>query len=397
MIFILQYTSALVNLNENSSPAQIPVPFNNTDVERPFYIPVFKEIGEPITNTTTNPDIPGQVFILPTVWTFYLGFLVSTIRIHQLWVDAAVILILNIFFLYFYSTLYELDITLNSKGTIYKTLKEIDDQTEEKINQTFRNSSVASSQLSFSKISDSYLDNQASESFKEKKTKGYYDAMKYVDRLKNKMFLPKFYDGLSTVICSTSSIITLILLLMISFQIKGLVNLFYVCYCLWFISKSMNFVYQRNWRFPTSLQKVLKPFVIFELLIQFAFQVPFRVIHRETNDLDGWQGIIGLVRIWDLDDDNLPYLSHMSNLVLKCIMFALILIQQNIFNSEEYEVFIRSKLAEIRSFSDRKAESMAYLYNNRKLRITMENSFEKDKMMRKLGKNNNLTFYSPGS
>jgi len=65
-------------------------------------------------------------------------------------------------------------------------------------------------------------------------------------------------------------------------------------------------------------------------------------------------------------------------------MYSFIIAQENILQCEEYELFTKKTLSSIRSFSDRKTESMAYLYNNQKLKITVENQFEKDKMMKKL-------------
>ena len=136
------------------------------------------------------------------------------------------------------------------------------------------------------------------------------------------------------------------------------------------------------------------PFVIFELIIQFAFQVPFKQLHRNGTEPDGWQRVIGLINIWELGEDNLPTFDNISNIVLKCLMLAFIFLQNNICQSEQYLSFTRTRLAAIRSFSDRKAESMAYLYNNEKLKITMKNQLEKDKMMRKLGNFNTINSFS---
>lgn len=172
---------------------------------------------------------------------------------------------------------------------------------------------------------------------------------------------------------------------MIAFQIKGLINLFYILFCLWYIAKSANFVFQKNWSFPFYLEKLLKPVVMAELIVQFAFQVPFRQIHETDYQPETWQMVIGLVNIWKLNDDFLPEFMNVNTIIYKCLMFSFILIQQSIFHSEEYHGFTRKTLATIRSFSDRKSESMAYLHNNHKLKVTVKNQYEKDKMIKKLG------------
>ena len=374
-IFVLQYSSALSNLNNTMSPSKFPVPFNNVTHDRPIPVPVYKQFGIPITNRTMT-DESENTLILPTKWTFFLGFIISPARLNELWVDLIAIIAMNYFFIYFYSASYELDMNLNTREAVAQILNEDKNQdSESKImhrsnrEEMKRNNSMASNEI-----------------LRKTKVSTYYDAQKYIDKIQSKMLIAKFYNSISTAICATSSIISLVCLLMIAFQIKGLINLIYIVFCLWYLSKAVNFVFQKNWTFPIYLGRILKVVVILELILQFGFQIPYSAIHKNenANGSKSWQKIIGLVNIWTLGDNKLPIYTDTSNLVLKCFMYAFILVQQNIFSSEEYEEFTMKTLANIRSFSDRKAESMAYIYNNQKLKVTIENQFEKDKMMKKL-------------
>lgn len=158
---------------------------------------------------------------------------------------------------------------------------------------------------------------------------------------------------------------------------------------MYFISRAINFVFQTRWKFPWYLKKVLKPIVIAEIILQFMYQIPYDQLHAGEENPKGWQRIIGFISVWQLDKDtNLPVIVNVSNLILKCIMYSFILIQQYIFVSREYMTFINVTLSQIRNLSERKAEAMAFLYNNMKIKITIQNQFEKDKMMKKLARVN---------
>jgi hypothetical protein len=69
-------------------------------------------------------------------------------------------------------------------------------------------------------------------------------------------------------------------------------------------------------------------------------------------------------------------------------MYAFIILQENIFASKEYKHFISNTLGDIQRLSDIKATAMAYLYNNNKIKTTINNQFEKDKMIKKLAQVN---------
>lgn len=282
---------------------------------------------------------------------------------------------------------------LNTKDAVCKTLNEIENKAEDSVIMSVQGSIAENSHDRINSIQDEEEKNQSArktmkESILEKvKTTSYFEAQKYIDSVKNKMLIVTMYKGLTIAICSTSSVVSLVCLLMIAFQIEGLINLFYICFCLYYLTKVTNFVYQKNWTFPQNLRRILKPFVMAELFLQFGFQLPVSNIHDNESKSSSWQRIIGFIPIWRLSEvDNFPETINVSNLVLKCIMFAFILIQQNIFSSPDYRIFCIQTLSGIRTLSDRKAEAMAYLYNNFKLRTTIQNQFEKDKMMKKLGK-----------
>jgi len=87
----------------------------------------------------------------------------------------------------------------------------------------------------------------------------------YIFQKKKKMVMRVLHTTLVDISCSISSVLTLLSLLLISFNTTGLINLFYVVFCLVFLYQMKSFIFQKRWTFPIYLEKLLKPFVFIEI------------------------------------------------------------------------------------------------------------------------------------
>jgi len=377
---MLQYLSALANLSDQNSPSVFPTPFNDKNVERPIKVPLYKELGKTFTEKETSGTQEGE--LVPTKWSFFLGFLITHNRVDLLLLDWFVVILMYYFFTYFYSVSYELGIELNKNEVYAQAVQQIENEVEESVVEKFKES-IGHNDSIQEESEHSFRNSISSRKGSSKK-----EAMTYVDKVKKKMLIYKLYNSISVGISATSTIISLVCLLMIAFQVQGFINLFYICFCLYFIAQAINFIYQKNWKFPLYLRRILKPMVILEILIQMLYQTPVDAVHKNEADPKSWQKIIGFYPIWSISDDNIPISISTSNVIYKCFMYAFIILQENIFESKEYKSFTNITLFDIQRLSDQKAEAMAYLYNNGKIKTTISNQFEKDKMIRKLAQVN---------
>ena len=381
LVFIvaLEYCSALVNLSYLNSPSEFPSPFNDRGVDRPIKVPLYNNLDSPFTEIVKSGQDAGQ--LRPTKWAYYLGFVISSNRVNMLWFDFIMIIMLHYFWIYFYSISYELKISFDTDATIIKALQ-IKDEAEKSARRSVLHES---NEDEYNLVKEDSFKSMA----KVNKNSDVKNTLLFIDKIRKNLLIYKFYSGVWVAVSSTSSIITLVWLLMIAFQIQGFINLIYICFCLYYIVKAVNFVYQHNWTFPDRLKRVLKRMVMAEIFLQCLYQIPFDSLHNNETNPKGWQQIIGFMSLWDLNTTtNIPFSINVSNLLLKCWMFANILLQENIFKSKEYHVFIASSLAQIRILSERKADAMAFLYNNFKITTTIRNQFEKEAMMKKLAQVN---------
>ena len=121
-------------------------------------------------------------------------------------------------------------------------------------------------------------------------------------------------------------------------------------------------------------------------MLQLLFQIPVSEIHKNEKSVKNWQSIIGFYSIWDLNKEGLPKTINVSNVVYKCFMYAFIILQQQIFSSQEYKDFTYYTIRNFQDLSKIKGDSIAYLYNNFKIQTTIKNQIEKNNMIKKLNK-----------
>jgi hypothetical protein len=309
-IMMIEYLSALSNLSTINSPSVFPSPFDDRGVERPIKVPFYRELGDPITELVKSG--PDQGDRRATKWAFYLGFLISTDRLNYLWLDWIIIILLNYFFVYFYSISYELGVDLNTQDTLFKAVQRIDNEVEESMHEKMKESIVHNDS-----IQDLTANGSRSGSVFKRKNMERREVLDYVQKVKKHMLVFKIYNSFSVGISAASTIVSLVCLLMIAFQVQGLINMFYICFCLYFITQSINFIYQNNWNFPLHLKRVLKPIVIFEIMLQILYQIPVEALHKGEDDPKGWQKIIGFYPIWRIGTDFLPESISTSNVIYK--------------------------------------------------------------------------------
>ena len=187
---LVQYCSVLLNMSYETRTSIFPDPFQDPLKPRPIPIPIYRQFGLPISNITVVPS-QGCELPVPQPWGFFLGLIVSRTRFNNLWVDFLAIIFMYYFFIYFYSISYELDMGLNTKEAVSKTISEINHEVGDSVIQSF-------AEIEENKNGD-YHSSYDEIVAKSKKT-NYYEAQKYIDKIKSKMILAKFYDGVSTTI-----------------------------------------------------------------------------------------------------------------------------------------------------------------------------------------------------
>ena len=253
LLSILEYVIALTNISAENSPMEYPIPFN-PDL-RPYEdsvlpIPWYTKISY----FDSYPD-----------WSYYLGCTETQRARSAIWYEWSCMLICCIYFTVFNSVIVDKNLDINVKQSIISLLEQDEAANDDGSNKNSRKShgsNTSSKNISQFKsmmgmkrgstIADAYLSQEKI-------------VDRYIQKQERSMILRMVGNYAIDFFCSISSILSLLSLLMMSFDTSGIINIFYVVFCLTFLYHMKNFALQKNWKFPYYLQTVLKPFVYFEI------------------------------------------------------------------------------------------------------------------------------------
>lgn len=108
-VYIFQYGLAISNISEKNSPMKFPNPFNNDEKLSLLSMPWYKSIPFFVDNH-------GE-------WAYYFSLMISAKRVQNLWFDGAILLLANVYFITFYSTIYDNDVEISNDKNINDIIK----------------------------------------------------------------------------------------------------------------------------------------------------------------------------------------------------------------------------------------------------------------------------------
>ena len=184
-------------------------------------------------------------------------------------------------------------------------------------------------------------------------------------------------------VCSIGGLLTLIFLLIITFDQTGLVNFVYIVFCLYHIFNFRKFLKHEEYTLPKHL-KYIKVFIYIDLLINIIYQVPLTELHKGDGE-NSWQKVIGVFSFSYISKSTKELeFKNVGVIVTKAIMFCLVLLLDNLVKSPTYQQFINEKLTHFKEIAMSKARCLTFMYNNNKLRKIIKIQYEKDGMIQKI-------------
>ena len=102
------------------------------------------------------------------------------------------------------------------------------------------------------------------------------------------------------------------------------------------------------------------------------YQIPLDSMHRGECNYSNWQDIIGLYPLWGpIEEDSgvrCSLTESRTEIMLKLLLFVLVSLQSQIFASRDYRKFQLKTLSQYRSMSQTKAQCLAFIFNNKKIK-----------------------------
>jgi len=151
-----------------------------------------------------------------------------------------------------------------------------------------------------------------------------------------------------------SHIFSLFILLLLGVYSGGLINLLYVIFCVAFMQYDLfSQMGVKSWSLPRYVKFPLKPYIFIDLTVQFIIQIPWFLTYSDSNLLQ----FIGMQRIEE----------NSWLVILKSIMLSVILYQDRICATEQYDRCCLHEREKIQKLSVIRKNCMAYLYNNKRI------------------------------
>ena len=352
---------------------------------------------------TTNPFISkevvlniNQIFHLPWYtdyrWSTFLSLGTNRYQIISLWLDVAIILILYFYLEHFSFTVFietkkSLDLKIISKR-YYKKFSELKSISAEEYKSFIRAMKVSYNiELipSFETTRDKKVKEYLYKPFNKITMKLLYlfKGDKRYFKLKNNSKKNILNKIRGFIYISFQYLFLLITLLISSFS-QGFIGFGYMAFSIFYIYKSNCFLKGRRWTLLNGIRYFMKPYLYFDILTQFIFQIPLDKYKKNEKVFEKFFKLFGYVKIADYSSQK-DFISGVSCfiVILKILCAFLMLLQENMYTSFDFKKFILKYHYEYMQKTYVKGKLHSFLFNNQ--RVSLMN--DRDNENRKVHKN----------
>ena len=123
-VYIFQYGLAISNISAKNTPMTFPDPFDNDIKLEGMNIPWYKSVHFFVQDN-------GE-------WAYYCSLMISAKRVQNLWFDGAILILANVYFITFYSTIYDNDFEISNEKNITDVIKIQADMSSRKYKGSFK-------------------------------------------------------------------------------------------------------------------------------------------------------------------------------------------------------------------------------------------------------------------
>ena len=354
IIFVLQYLIFVTNISYYTNPF----------------------INEEVTNYITETlKLPWYVKI-GYRWATFFSFGTNRYQIISLWLEISIILILYFYLEFFSFSIYLKD---DSNKNTDKIMSKFNKKFQElqTMNKNEYKSFVRAMKVSY----DIELKSNVQISEKKKKNaepiynRKLLEILYYFKKDNRFLYLVKS-DKVKTFLKIKSFFylsfhyFLLLLILLISLINQGLIVLGYMSFSIFYLYKSHCFLKGRRWTLLNGIHCFMKPYLFFDILTQFIFQIPLNIFSKNYSTLNNFFKIFGYVKIVDYSSKE-EFLDKTSfvNIFLKILTYFLILIQENVYVSYDFKKFILRYHYEYLQKAFIKGKLYSFLFNNSRVHM----------------------------
>ena len=352
----------------------------------------------------TNPFISkeiilniNQIFNLPWYtdyrWSTFLSLGTNRYQIISIWLDVAIILILYFYIEFFSYTLYiennkNFDLKIISKRYYKKfsTLKSISKEELDSFIRAMKLSYNIELIPSFETEKDKIINEYISKPYNKTTLNLLYlfKGDTRILKLKNNN-KKNILNNLRGFIYISFQYLFLLAILLISSFNQGIIGFGYMAFSIYYIYKSNSFLKAGRWTLLNGIKYFMKPYLYFDILTQFIFQIPLDKYKKNQKVLEKFFKLFGYVKIADYSSQK-DFISGVSCfiVILKILCVFLLLIQENIYDSFEFKKFILKYHYEYMQKTFIKGKLHSFLFNNQRISLMNNRDNENKKVHKNL-------------
>ena len=177
-------------------------------------------------------------------------------------------------------------------------------------------------------------------------------------------------------------------IILISIMITGLISMFYLIICLYYLINSQKIYLGVKYGYPKQIKNVLKICLIVDIVIQLVFQIPYIPTDKDSL-LYKFFNALGFSKLLEYTGDSEVGMASTGiiEIIGKPLIYLFISLQMIIYDSKDFKKYYIIFLLSIKMDMQRNGLVNAFIFNNLRInefKNSVELRIESDEKMRKL-------------
>ena len=199
-----------------------------------------------------------------------------------------------------------------------------------------------------------------------------------------------FIKGLQEILYLYLHCFILLLIIIISLMITGMISIFYIIICFYYLINADKIFLGQIYGYPVSIKKLLKTTVLIDIILQTFYQIPY-LSPDQDSIFQKIFDVLGFIKLIDYEADNGKNIKLISSgifeVIGKPLIFFFISLQVIIYNSKYFKAYYLTFLLRQKKEFYKNSLIYSFLFNNRRIEAfqsSMDLRLESEKAMHKL-------------
>ena len=181
--------------------------------------------------------------------------------------------------------------------------------------------------------------------------------------------LPNYLSMIREILYLNFHCLILIFIILLSIMIAGLLSVFYLSICLYFLIRSDSIYLGKKYYYPKAIKKILKIAILIDIILQAIYQTPFFTQNDKSPAYKIFRAI-GLIKVVEFEDSGINIkLVQMAEVIGKALIYFFISLQTLIYDSSNFKKYYLIYLLGHKFKFHKMSLINSFKYNNKRIQI----------------------------